>query len=259
MRWGGSHSEDGQVRARSRPAAWPLGRAAIAMGVVALAVVVGVTLAMSWVAPRPAHAAEVDENDENGAIRRVRLDFIERRSELLVKRVAIGSLLFDQRAYRALEQNPLATVVVVRFYVYRQGDTRPVAYRLVTARIVYDLWLEEYEVRIDSGHDRRSGRYQGLAEAHRAITEFTELSVAALADIDVGPHYYLAVVAELNPVSQETMAEVRRWLTRPAGAARLDRETSFFGSFVSIFVNARLPEAERVIRARSQPFYRVRR
>ena len=81
--------------------------------------------------------------------------------------------------------------------------------------------------------------------------------MANLADIAAGPHYYLAMVAELNPVSQETMAEVRRWLTRPAGSTRLNRETSFFGSFVSIFVNAKLPEAERVVRARSQPFYRV--
>jgi hypothetical protein len=243
MRWGGSHSEHGRARARlpARLGVWLLGCA---------------VLAVSLGAAGPVHAAEIDEGDE---IRRVRLDFVERGSELLVKRIAIGSLLFDQGAYRALEQNPLATVVVVRFYIYRQGETRPVSYRLVTARIVYDLWLEAYEVRIDSGQERRSGRYQRLAEAHRAITEFADLSVAQLADIAVGPHYYLAVVAELNPVSEETMAEVRRWLTRPAGAARLDRETSFFGSFVSIFVNARLPEAERVIRARSQPFYRVGR
>jgi hypothetical protein len=218
--------------------AWLLGCALLAMGVTGV---------------RPARAAEIDE------IVRLRLDFVERRGELLVKSVGIGSLLFDQRSYRTLEQNPLATVVVVRFYVYREGETRPVSYRLLTARIVYDLWLEEYEVRVDSGHERRSGRYTQLADAHRAITEFTDLAVTDLADIEVGPHYYLAVVAELNPVSEETMAEVRRWLTRPAGAARLDRETSFFGSFVSIFVNARLPEAERVIRARSQPFYRVRR
>lgn len=239
MRWGGSHSEGGHGRARAR-LAWLLGCAVIAASL------------MDAGAPRPAHA-DVDD------IVRMRLEFVERRSELLVKQVGIGPLLFDQRAYQALEQNPLATVVVVRFYVYRQGETRPVSYRLVTARIVYDLWLEEYEVRIDSGPERRSGRYARLADAHRAITLFTDLAVAQLADIEIGPHYYLAVVAELNPVSEETMAEVRRWLTRPAGAARLDRETSFFGSFVSIFVNARLPEAERVIRARSQPFYRVRR
>lgn len=202
-------------------------------------------------AVRPASAAEGDE------VAQVRLEFVERRGELQVKRVGVGALLFDQRSYLKLEQNPLATVVVVRFYVYREGESMPVSFRLLTARIVYDLWLEEYEVRIDSGLGRRSGRYTRLDQAYRAITDFEDLPVANLADIATGPHYYLAMVAELNPVSEETMAEVRRWLTRPAGSTRLDRETSFFGSFVSIFVNAKLPEAERVIRARSQPFYRV--
>lgn len=200
---------------------------------------------------RPARAAGAEE------VAQVRLAFVERRGELQVARVGVGALLFDQRAHIKLEQNPLATVVVVRFYVYREGESVPVSFRLLTARIVYDLWLEEYEVRIDSERGRKSGRYARLDQAYRAITEFEDLPVASLADIATGPHYYLAMVAELNPVSEETMAEVRRWLTRPAGSTRLGRETSFFGSFVSIFVNAKLPEAERVVRARSQPFYRV--
>jgi hypothetical protein len=200
---------------------------------------------------RPARAAGAEE------VAQVRLAFVERRGELQVARVGVGPLLFDQSAYAKLEQNPLATVVVVRFYVYREGESVPVSFRLLTARIVYDLWLEEYEVRIDSEQGRKSGRYARLDHAYRAITELENLPVANLADIAAGPHYYLAMVAELNPVSEETMAEVRRWLTRPAGSARLNRETSFFGSFVSIFVNAKLPEAERVVRARSQPFYRV--
>lgn len=210
-------------------------------------------LAVMTGAVRLAHAADADE------VVPVRLEFAERRGELVVGRIDLGDMLFDERAYRRLEQNPLATLVVVRFYIYRAGETTPISFRLLSARIVYDLWLEEYEVRIDGAHGRRSGRYVELAPAFRAITALRDLSVADLADIAIGPHYYLAVVAELNPVSEETMAEVRRWLTRPAGATRLDRETSFFGSFVSIFVNARLPEAEHVIRARSQPFYRVSR
>lgn len=213
--------------------------------VLGLAVMVGVA--------RPARAADGDE------VVTVRLGFAERSGELVVGRLDLGAMLFDQRAYRRLEHNPLATLVVVRFYIYRAGETAPVSFRLVSARIVYDLWLEEYEVRIDSAHGRRSGRYVELAPAFRAIAELRDLPVANLDDIAIGPHYYLAMVAELNPVSEETMAEVRRWLTRPAGATRLDRETSFFGSFVSIFVNARLPEAEHVLRARSQPFYRVSR
>lgn len=188
---------------------------------------------------------------------RVALAFAERGNAMVVERLALGPLLFDEAAYGALAKNPLATVIVVRLYVYQKGRSEPVSYRLVTLRIVYDLWMEEYEVRIDSERGRSGGRFARFEQAYEAMTVLERLPVALLEDIAVGPHYYLGLVAELNPVSEETMAEVRRWLTRPAGSTRVERDTSFFGSFVSIFVNARLPEADRVIRLRSQPFYRV--
>lgn len=165
-------------------------------------------------------------------------------------------MLFDQKAYKKLNENPLATVIVVRLYVYRKGSSKPVGYRLVSARVVYDLWLEEYEVRIDVPGSRESGRYKTLPQAFKVITELRDIPVATLDDVVIGPHHYLAAVIELNPVSEATQAEMRRWLARPAGTASLDRGTSFFGSFVSIFVNAKLPDADRVVRARSQPFYR---
>lgn len=189
----------------------------------------------------------------------VKLRFAERRGQLVVKELGLSSLLFDQDAYTRLRENPLATVMVVRLYVYRKGEDEPVAYRLMSVRIVYDLWLEKYEVRVDSPRGRENGSFARLDQAYKAITEFANVPVADLADIDIGPHHYLAMVAELNPISEETLAEVRRWLTRPAGTTSLDRGTSFFGSFVSIFVNARPPEADRVVRVRSQPFYRVSR
>jgi hypothetical protein len=82
--------------------------------------------------------------------------------------------------------------------------------------------------------------------------------VARLAALPVGQEFMLAMQAELNPVSKETLAEVRRWLSQGTGGG-LDRGGAFFGSFVSVFVNPKIPEADRVLRVRSQPFYRPRR
>jgi len=48
---------------------------------------------------------------------------------------------------------------------------------------------------------------------------------------------------------------VRRWLSQGTGGG-LDRGGAFFGSFVSVFVNPKIAEADRVLRLRSQPFYR---
>jgi hypothetical protein len=67
--------------------------------------------------------------------------------------------------------------------------------------------------------------------------------------------FVLKMVVELNPVSKETLAEVRRWLSQGNGGG-LDRGGAFFGSFVSVFYNPKIADADRVLRIRSQPFYR---
>ena len=64
-----------------------------------------------------------------------------------------------------------------------------------------------------------------------------------------------SLTVQLNPVSKETLAEVRRWLSQGTGGG-LDRGGVFFGSFVSVFVNPKIADADRVLRIRSQPFYR---
>jgi hypothetical protein len=64
-----------------------------------------------------------------------------------------------------------------------------------------------------------------------------------------GASVWFGVVVELNPLSPETVHRLRRWLARPDGAG-VDGD-AFFGSFVSLFVNRRIGDAERVLRFRS--------
>jgi hypothetical protein len=220
------------------------------MGARFLAGLVAMIVALAALAA-PARADE--------GIEYVKLRFAERGGQLVVKDLGLGSLLFDRSAYAKLRENPLVTSIAVRLYVYRKGRDQAVTYRLISVHIVYDLWLETYEVRVDGPRGRESGSFARLDQAYKAITELRDIPIANLRDIAVGPHHYLAMQVELNPVSEETLAEVRRWLSRPAGTTSLDRGTSFFGSFVSIFVNAKPPEADRVVRVQSQPFYRVSR
>lgn len=163
--------------------------------------------------------------------------------------------LLDERAYERLGSG-FATNIVARIYVYRKGRDLPVAYVMTSSRVVYDLWDEVYVVRTDGPTGRRTRRFKSRADALVALTEFVELPIANLGDVPPGGMHYLAMVLELNPVSEELLAEMRRWLTRPAGSTSVDRGSSFFGSFVSVFVNPKMPEADRVLKFRSQPFYR---
>jgi hypothetical protein len=152
-----------------------------------------------------------------------------------------------------------ATTILLRAYTYDLAGQRTVAFAAATYRIVYDLWDEVYLVRIHDGRGERTSRYGSLAEALKRATTFEDLPVAPLAGVRVGRHHQIGVIVEVNPVSQELMAEVRRWLARPQGKSEVAGNSSFFGSFVSIFVNPKLEEAERTLKFRSQTFYRTGR
>jgi hypothetical protein len=147
-----------------------------------------------------------------------------------------------------------ATNVVAKVYVYRDGLDLPVWFSVGTWRVVYDLWDEVYEVRIRDAHGERTLREKTRADALRDVTSMSEMPIAPLESIEVGPRYFAGIVVEVNPVSPELLAEVRRWMARPQG--KVAGDASFFGSFVSIFVNPKVPEADRVLRFRTQLFYR---
>ena len=121
--------------------------------------------------------------------------------------------------------------------------------------VVYDMWDEIYTVKTCDAC--KPVKVKSPAEALKLLATIDDEPVAKLADIPTGEDsiYYLAIRADLNPVSKETMAEVRRWLSQGTGGG-LDRGSVFFGNFVSVFVNPKIAEADRVLRVRSQPFYR---
>jgi len=185
------------------------------------------------------------------------LRFIERDDVLAIRSVANkGSplaKLFDIAAYNALASGFTSTVVI-RIWIYPRDSTDPVAFVLYERKALYNLWDEVYELKIDG----RILKEKRQADALKHLTSVEDLAVARLSALPVGQEFLLAMQAELNPVSKETLAEVRRWLSQGTGGG-LDRGGAFFGSFVSVFVNPKIPEADRVLRVRSQPFYRPRR
>ena len=179
-----------------------------------------------------------------------RMRFIERTTSLTVTTKI--NKLFDTAAYNALKSGFVSTVVV-QTWVYPKSSTEPIAWTRDRRTVVYDLWDEVYTVRMCEKCKPTKVKYQ--SEAFKLLTEITDLPVAQLADIPYEDIYYLAIRVDLNPVSAETLTEVRRWLSQSTGGG-LDRGGVFFGSFVSVFVNPKMADADRVMRIRSQPFYR---
>lgn len=182
----------------------------------------------------------------------VKMRFFERGTQLLVSTSL--TKLFDSAAYDKLE-NGLEAQVVIRCWVYPKGGDEAISFQLVQRRAYFRVWDEDYKLTLEEAGRRRVVVVKYKAEALKLLTSIDSLPVALLEQLPYEKQYVLAMVVELNPVSQETLAEVRRWLSEGAGGG-LERGGSFVGTFVSIFVNLKIPEADRVLRLRSQPFYR---
>ena len=179
-----------------------------------------------------------------------KMRFIERGEDLTVN--ANITKLFDSSAFSALGSGFLTTVEV-QLWVYPKDSNEPIGYRLIKRSVVYDMWDEIYTVK--PCDTCKPVKVKSPAEALKMLATLEDEPVAKLADIPYEDIYYLAIRADLNPVSKETMAEVRRWLSQGQGGG-LDRGSVFFGNFVSVFVNPKIAEADRVLRVRSQPFFR---
>jgi hypothetical protein len=210
------------------------------------ALVVPLVLAVATVA----HA-----EDDKPEIQRMR--FVESGDELTVSTLPPGGIgkLFDTIAYEALSTG-IPSSVVIRIQITPRDTDTPVAEQLIQRSVVYDVWDEIYTLRIDQPGDRKTIKVKFRAEALKWLTSIDDLPIARLAVLPVDQVFVLKMVVELNPVSKETLAEVRRWLSQGNGGG-LDRGGAFFGSFVSVFYNPKIADADRVLRIRSQPFYRA--
>jgi hypothetical protein len=211
-----------------------------------------VRLAITAVVLALATAAHAE--DDKPEIQRMR--FVENGNDLTVSILPPGGIgkLFDAAAYESLSTGISSTVVIRIQVTPRESDT-PVAEQLIRRSVVYDVWDEIYTVELDQPGGTRKVKVKYRAEALKWLTAIDDLPIAPLAVLPYEQVFVLKMVVELNPVSKETLAEVRRWLSQGAGGG-LDRGGAFFGSFVSVFYNPKIADADRVLRIRSQPFFR---
>jgi hypothetical protein len=165
--------------------------------------------------------------------------------------------LLDERLRQRLRSG-FATSVVMRVYVYSDEGAEPLSATARTLRAVYDLWEEIYLLRFEEPGRNQVRRLRAERDVVDRLTSFWRFPLGPIARFTPGRQYFVAALVEINPMQSELLAEVRRWLRRPSLAPHHRGEASFFGSFVSIFVNDNIRRAEKTFKVRSQPFYRSR-
>jgi hypothetical protein len=184
----------------------------------------------------------------------VRTVGISRKGNQLVVSVGLQDLFGPRDVERLL--SGFSTRVLIRVALLRDGVSEPVATATRLAEVVYDLWDEKLRVRL-SASKASTSQTLVVSTAQAAVDAATSLAGFAIADADtldgLSP-YHLSVRADLNPISDELVTNVRRWLSHPSGRGRAGSADSFFGSFVSVFVNPRIDDSERMLQVTSQSF-----
>jgi hypothetical protein len=197
-----------------------------------------------------ATVASVAAADDDTAPKTVKMRFVERGAELTTSVKIQG--LFDAEAYQKLSTG-FASTVVINTFVYPRDEKEPIAARQLVREVVYDLWDEDYVIRLDANAKPIKVKYQ--AEALKLLTSVDDMAIARLDQLPYGDVFSLQMTVLLNPVDKKTLAEVQRWLSQGTGGG-LDRGGVFFGSFVSVFVHPKIADYDAVVELRSQPFYR---
>jgi hypothetical protein len=151
-------------------------------------------------------------------------------------------------------QSGLPQTIVTRLYVYPERGRDPLAVGVLSCRVVYDLWETTYRIERQTETQDKTWTVKNLDAVGRLCLEADRWALGdpkAYVRVN-GQRVYFAAVVELNPLSQDTVARIRRWLARPSGTAL--EGNAFFGSFVSIFVSRKLGAAEKTLSVRSELF-----
>jgi hypothetical protein len=162
-----------------------------------------------------------------------------------------ASDLMNRQAHEKLESG-LPQRIVAQHFVYASGRNEPLAAGGHSCKIVYDLWQALYRVEYEQlGLAPNALAFRTRGEVIERCLVMRAFAIGSAADIEGRKSIYVGSLIELNPLSTSTVARIRRWLSRPRGEYNVETK-SFFGSFVSLFVNDRIGTAERVLRVRSQ-------
>jgi hypothetical protein len=184
----------------------------------------------------------------------VRTAGIARKADKLVISVGLQDLFGPRDVERLL--SGFSTRVLIRVALVRDGGDAPIAQAMRLAEIVYDLWDEKLRVRFSTGKPG-AAETQVVTTPQAAVDLATSLVGFPLVEsgkLDAGASYHVSLRADLNPISEELVSNLRRWLSHPSGRGRSGAGDSFFGSFVSVFVNPRVDDSERLLQLVSQSF-----
>jgi len=161
---------------------------------------------------------------------------------------------FLDTAIRQRLKSGLPQLLVTRVVAVRDGrENRPVAFSMLSCRVVYDLWEEVFQIRVQRGAGTQEVGADSPETVARYCLAVNQLMVGTETVYEKlrGKPVFFTALIEFNPMSDGTVERIRRWIARSGGSGKLTGD-AFFGSFVSRFLDRKMGSAERSVSYRSQ-------
>ncbi|MDW8249826.1 MAG: hypothetical protein RMJ98_11060 [Myxococcales bacterium] len=142
----------------------------------------------------------------------------------------------------------IPTLIVLTASLFEKGSKTPLSGVLVlkSCRVVYDVWDEVYAVEVTRYNGSAySPAVPNLEGVYKRCFQLDRTPLIEREKLKPGESYEVKGVVEINPISQDVMNRIKRWVSRPKGASTVGAGDALFGSFVGLFI-AQIGNADRV-------------
>lgn len=205
----------------------------------------GVAIGLCALAATAWTRAATADGDVVGATRDAKMTWEGAARERLLTDLSFRDIIDDE--IRGKMSRGLPTTIVLTATLHDPVGTRVLATTAQTCRVTWHVWEEAYRLEISKPGEVRApvwtttieGVLRRCAEAHRLLTATRDQVPGT------GP-FVLRAKVQVNPVSDDVLQKIKRWVSRPTGTSTAAPGDALFSTFTGLFLQ-RVGEAERVL------------
>src|SRR5690606_20876955 len=142
----------------------------------------------------------------------------------------------------------LPTEIVLTALVYASDSPTPLSTTFQTCKITWHVWEEMYRVDITRANQPKGRRHwtPSIGGVMRRCAESNRLLVADSAQVSRGRIVYLAATVRINPIGDELLKKLKRWVSRSSRGGTAAPGSALFSTFTGLFMQ-RIGDAERTV------------
>ncbi len=161
--------------------------------------------------------------------------------------------LIDSEIRRKLRRG-LPTKILLTALVRTVDSDTAVSTTYQSCTITWHVWEEMYRVEITRPNAAATIRHwtPTLNGVLRRCAEARSLLIADSGQLATGRAIYLDATMRINPISEELLSKLKRWVTRPSRTTTAAPGSALFSTFTGLFMQ-RIGDAERAIKFKTKP------